>query len=371
MAIPKKRRLRKWVERGIFRDGERFGISYAARFDDGTIRRKRVLLDAKVKKLSGARKALRDALSDTDRGQLVHDAGKAPTFAAFAADYVAARKPEIPASIARVRVAVAAACKVFGELPIDKVEPRHVLAFKTRRLEACAPGTVKRELAVLHALFRAAVRVYKVRQDNPAADVHVGRYQEAQRRVLSLDEQRLLLEAAAPHLRPFIVVAIETGLRLSELTGLQWQHVDFARDVVVLTATKSRKVQQVPLTRQARETLLTLRGVGRVGPVFMFEGQRLASPRKALEGAARRAGIGHVTCHVFRHTCATRLLQSGVDIRTVQAWLRHSSITTTARYLHNSDLSGAAEKLGAFSESGPQVAHAQAAGDNLGRVNGR
>jgi integrase len=356
------RRARQWIERGIFRDGDRWGISYAARFDSGAIKRKRVLLDPKVRTVGAARKALHAALTDTDRGQLLHRTEKAQTFAVFADEYVRARTPDIPASISRVRGTVDAACLVFGGVPIDKVEPLHVERFKTRRLEAVSPGTVKRDLAVLHGLFRAAVR-YKVRKDNPCTDVRVAKYQEAERRALTLDEERRLLDAAAPYLRPFIVVAINTGLRLSELTGLQWSDVDFTANRVTLRATKSRKVQTVPLNRHAREALLEVRGVGRVGPVFTFEGQRLANPKKGLAAAARRAGIGKVTCHVFRHTCATRLLEAGVDIRNVQAWLRHASITTTARYLHGSDLSGAAEKLASFSESGPQVAHASVGAD--------
>lgn len=186
--------------------------------------------------------------------------------------------------------------------------------------------------------------------------MHVDKYQETPRRVLTLDEEHRLLDAAAPHVRPFIVVAIQTGMRLSELTSLQWSAVDFAANRVTLRATKSRKVQTVPLNRIARETLLALRGPGRVGPVFTFEGLPLANPKKALAGAAARAGIGKVTCHVFRHTCATRLLQAGVDIRTVQQWLRHADITTTARYLRSADLSDAGEKLAAFGESRPALA---------------
>ena len=351
MSKNSQRRPRQWIERGIYRDGDRYGISYNAHFSDGTVRRKRELLDASVRTLGAARKALRARRSDTERGLQVLPASKAPTFAAFSEEYVRSRAREIPASLSRMRLTVAAACKVFGGIPIDKVGPRHVLAFKTRRLESCAPGTVKRDLAVLNALFRAAVRVYRVRADNPCEYVRIGKYQEAQRRVLTLDEERRLLDASAPHLRSFILVALNTGLRLSELTGLEWRDVDFTENRVILRATKSRKVQTVPLNRIARETLLSMRGEGRVGPVFVFEGQALANPKKALAGAVRRAGIGHITCHALRHTCATRLLQAGVDIRTVQVWLRHADITTTARYLRSADLSVAGEKLAGFVES--------------------
>lgn len=362
------RRPRKGVERGIYTETDaqgrtRFGLSYAARYKDGSVRTKRELLPPDVRTLGAARKALRAVRADTERGLLLHQASKAPTFAVFADEYVRARAVDIPASISRVRGTVAAASVVFGGVAIDKVEPVHIERFKTQRLEVCAPGTAKRDLAVLHGLFRAAVR-YKVRTSNPCTDVRVAKYQEVERRVLTIDEERRLVEVSPPYLRTFIVVAINTGLRLSELTGLLWSDVDFTANRVTLRETKSRKVQTVPLNRHAREALLTLRGAGRVGPVFTFEGQRLQNPRKALASAATRAGIGKVTCHVFRHTCATRLLEAGVDIRTVQAWLRHANITTTARYLHNADLSGAGEKLAVFNETRPALAPASAEGDS-------
>jgi integrase len=246
---------------------------------------------------------------------------------------------------------------VFGDVRIDRSVAPHE-NFRTQRLEAVAPGTVKRELAVLQAVFRSAIR-HRLRADNPCADVRVARYQETERRSLTLDEERRLLDAAAPHLRPFIIIAINTGLRLSEMTGLEWSDIDFDASRIKLRATKSRKIQTVPLNRLAREALL---GLGpaqlRVGPVFTFRGRRLANPKKGLARAAARAGLPGVTSHVFRHTCATRLLEAGVDIRSVQAWLRHASITTTARYLHSVDLSEAARKLADFNERRPDSSEA-------------
>jgi integrase len=273
-----------------------------------------------------------------------------PTFAAFAAAYILSRARDIPASISRVRDTVNAANRVFGETPIDRIEPLHIESFRTERLDAVAAGTVKRELAVLHAIFHSAIR-HRLRGDNPCTDVRVARYQETERRSLSFEEERRLIDAAAPHLRTFIVVAINTGLRLSELTGLDWSDVDFVANRLKLRATKSRKIQSVPLNRLAREALIAMTVPGkRTGPLFTYQGRPLANPKKGLAQAAVRAGLGRVTSHAFRHTCATRLLEAGVDIRSVQAWLRHASITTTARYLHSVDLSQAARKLADFNE---------------------
>ena len=356
MSEKSARRARQWIERGIYRDGDRFGISYAARFDNGAVKRKRVLLDPSVRTVGAARKALRAALADTQRGNLLHKATKAQTFEAFAAEYLNAREPEMLASISRMRGTFAAASNAFGAVAIDKVSAQDVERFKARRLETCAPGSVKRDLAVLSTLFRRAI-VYRLRADNPCEHVRVGRYQEKPRRILTADEERRLLAAAAPHLRPLLVLALQTGCRFGELINATWADIDLVGGRLTLRETKSRRAETVPLNTIARETLIALRGPGRVGRVFCFEGKPLSNPKKALAGACRRAGVDGISFHCLRHTAGTRALRSGADIRTVQALLRHRNIETTARYLHSADVAAAAEMLANFSESGPTVAH--------------
>jgi integrase len=346
---------RAWLERGVYVYRERktgrvrFGISYQARCSNGARKRRRELVEADS--LASARKALHAVQVDTSRGTRVIAAAPLPTFDQYAEEYVRGRENEI-ASLSRSRGTFTAASAVFGGVRIDLVQPHHVAEFKRQRLMTCEPGTVLRDLVVLKHCFKLAVKVYRYRSDNPAEDVKIAKYQEKPRRALSIEEEDRLVAAAPPYLKPFIRTATNTGLRRSELTRLQWSDVDFSTNRITVRESKSRKVQIVPMNRIVREVLLELRGAGKIGPVFTFEGRRFDDPKKGIGAAARRAGIGKVTCHVFRHTAATRMVDAGVDLRVVQAIMRHASITTTMRYVHGGNLEAGAEKLADYVERG-------------------
>lgn len=135
-----------------------------------------------------------------------------------------------------------------------------------------------------------------------------------------------------------------TGMRVSELTGLRSGQVDL-RDGWVRVTGKGSKERLVPFGPRAGAALgrylearaarfpaagdvVFLNGRGR-GPITRGGfGRRLGA-------AARRAGLaGRVTPHQIRHSCATHLLQGGVDLRTLAELLGHASVLTTARYTH-------------------------------------
>ncbi len=229
--------------------------------------------------------------------------------------------------------------------------------FKRQRLATCEPATAYRDLAVVKRAFKDAVKVYCYREDNPASGITVGKWQAKPRRILSVEEEARLVEAAAPHLRPLITVATNTGLRLGELRRLEWRDVDFAAGLLTIREAKNKNSgEKVPINAIARNALLALRGNGAVGPVFLYGGRPMRNPHTGIVRAAKRAGIGHVTAHCFRHTCATRLIEAGVDIVRVKAWMRHANVATTLGYTHVEGLDAAAEKLAAYVESGTQVA---------------
>ncbi|MDH0646534.1 tyrosine recombinase XerC [Pseudomonas sp. GD03858] len=132
-----------------------------------------------------------------------------------------------------------------------------------------------------------------------------------------------------------------SGLRLSELTGLDLDHLDLAAGLVQVLG-KGGKSRVLPVGRKAREALqqwLRLRGIAgpRDGAVFVSrQGNRLG-PR-AIQLRVKAAGereLGqHLHPHMLRHSFASHLLESSQDLRAVQEMLGHADISTTQIYTH-------------------------------------
>lgn len=144
-----------------------------------------------------------------------------------------------------------------------------------------------------------------------------------------------------------LLLAVQTGLRLSELTSLDRDAVSFGADAYVMCLGKGRKERRTPLTRQARATLRAwLREPARRTTKALFptvRGERLSPDsvqfllaKYVKSACARCPSLRHkrISPHVLRHTAAMELLQAGVDISVIALWLGHESIQTTQVYLH-------------------------------------
>jgi integrase/recombinase XerD len=144
-----------------------------------------------------------------------------------------------------------------------------------------------------------------------------------------------------------LALAVQTGLRVSELTGLNTGDVHLAAAAHVSCHGKGRKQRITPLTKNTTATMrvwLTERAGHPADPLFCTrQGARLS--RDALEHRlAKHAAAAtiaaptltdkKITMHVLRHSAAMRLLHAGVDITVIALWLGHESTDTTQIYLH-------------------------------------
>ncbi|HJQ82637.1 MAG TPA: tyrosine recombinase XerC [Candidatus Binatia bacterium] len=219
-----------------------------------------------------------------------------------------------------------------------------------RTLDGAADrASIARKLAAVRGLFR-----WLVDTDRLAADPTTGIATPKQRRKLpahlTLDDvDRLLAAPAADSLlglrdRAILELLYSSGLRVSELTGLEWPAVD-AEAGLVRVLGKGRKERVVPVGRPALRALAAYRAAcaaaGQAvahGPVFRnHRGGRLTS-RSVARSMERHVLVSGTTTkatpHALRHTFATHLLGAGADLRAIQELLGHASLSTTQRYTH-------------------------------------
>lgn len=181
--------------------------------------------------------------------------------------------------------------------------------------------------------------------DNPCRKVSILKGEQHRTRYLLPDEEdRLMtvLEDGRSPLRFMVVLAINTGLRVSEILKLQIEHVDFHRDVLYIKATKTDEDREVPLNDITRRLLtdLVTRAQDR-GNGYIFTNPRTGAQyvtiKTAWGNACRRAGIKDLRFHDLRHTFGTRAADAGVPLNAIRDVMGHHSTTMTERYAHATD----------------------------------
>lgn len=156
------------------------------------------------------------------------------------------------------------------------------------------------------------------------------------------DEVRRLLEVIPPTRerdRLIVMLLYTSGLRVSELCNLKREDVDFERSLIVVRGGKGAKDRVVPIPRATLELIKRyLEGREDGSEYILVEDRRekkdRISPKTVwylLRKYGERAGV-KVTPHMLRHSFATHMLENGVDIRAIQEFLGHSSLSTTQIY---------------------------------------
>ncbi|WP_436004450.1 tyrosine-type recombinase/integrase [Rhizobium sp. LjRoot30] len=192
-------------------------------------------------------------------------------------------------------------------------------------------ATINRKMAALSKLLRKA---YKMKDISSLPEFTREKEKAGRIRFLDTNEEQRIFDGIAGHSEAYYrlcIFLVDTGARLGEAIGLRWNDVSGSR--VTFWVTKSGRSRSVPLTQRAKD-VVDIPKQRRSGPFSDIDQQRF---RTAWNRVKQDVGLGSdkdVVPHVLRHTCASRLVQGGVDIRRVQTWLGHQTLQMTMRYAH-------------------------------------
>jgi integrase/recombinase XerC len=225
---------------------------------------------------------------------------------------------------------------------------RAYLASLTRDRKKSSMG---RKLAALKGFFRYLLANHKV-DKNPLLLIHSPKQEKPLPAFLSVDDVFQLLGAIKVKTpldvrdRAVLEVFYSTGIRVSELVGLNWSDIDFQLEIIRVLG-KGSKERIVPIGEIALQTLrdygLEQRKQWQAAckgetPVFLNNrGRRITtrSVARIVEKHLKEAGLQvKMGPHGLRHSFATHLLNSGADLRSIQELLGHASLSTTQRYTH-------------------------------------
>jgi len=230
----------------------------------------------------------------------------------------------------------------FGEFLLPEVTPGKIEDYMVkRRDDGVSEATIHHELNLLRHAFSLAFKNWDLITVDPFKKVKLPSGSKKRVRYLKPDEERKLfaeLEKRGDWLTSVVIIARETGLRLSNVCNLAWDQVDLFKKSIEVEHTKNGNPVWIPMTETVHRELVML-NKGRdldIDRVFWIDGKALHKDwvSLAFRRLCKRAGIENFRFHDLRHDFCSRLVQAGQPLHVVAELAGHTNITTTQRYAH-------------------------------------
>jgi integrase len=248
----------------------------------------------------------------------------------------------------------------IGAIPLKDIRPIHLERLKKTLLDAGKSArTIEYIFSTIRGTWNMARRHRVIEGDSPTRSVKKPKVENKRVRFLTTDEAAELLEhlqGRSLDVYKMAAISLYTGLRAGEVFGLQWKNLDRENGLLWVMDGKSGKSRPVYMPDQVKElfegmtpgepeALIFPGPKGKPYPQIPRVFDRAVKDLKFNEGIEDRRE--RFTFHGLRHTAASFLIASGVDLYTVKEILGHSTIALTERYSHlaNDALREAAKKM--------------------------
>jgi integrase len=235
---------------------------------------------------------------------------------------------------------------IVGHLPLKAITSEHIQDVKRAMTQkGRAPRTIEYTLAVIRQIFNFAKDKGLFHGDRPGMRLKKRKTDNKRVRFLTVAEADILLKTLheiSPDVSDITLLSLHAGLRASEIFGLTWGDLDFQHTLILVKDTKSGDNRHVPMTEEVKK-MLEGRLKGKPGEL-VFSGRvgAITSISRTFDRVVESLGLNQgvkdrrlrFVFHSCRHTYASWLVQSGVDLYAVAKLLGHKTIVMTERYSH-------------------------------------
>ena len=233
---------------------------------------------------------------------------------------------------------------------LTSIQGKDIATYRDSRLKEVSPNTVRLELAVISHLFTVAVKEWGMAGlVNPVMQIRKPKLPRGRdRRLQSGEIERICQASDSPVLAALVQLAVETGMRRSELAGMIWERVDLKRKTIMLPVTKNGEKRVVPLSPEAVRILdrIPMRIDGEVWemePDSITQAfiRAVSRARKSYEKECKEKGtkpdpafLVDLTFHDLRHEATSRFFEKGLNPMQVAAITGHKTFQMLKRYTH-------------------------------------
>ncbi len=221
---------------------------------------------------------------------------------------------------------------------LSSLRSSDVASYRDLRLKTVGAQTVVHDLNLISNLFNIARKEWGMENlSNPVGLVKKPKLPNGRNRRLVGDEETRLLRAAGASkstaLKPLILVALETAMRLGEILSLTWENINLEKGVASLSYTKNGDTRQVPLSSAAIEILSGMPRNTESDRVF-WAWTAIDSVKGLWRRVCDKAGLDDFHFHDLRHEATSRLFERGFNPMEVASITGHKTLQMLKRYTH-------------------------------------
>lgn len=219
----------------------------------------------------------------------------------------------------------------LGDIRADQLGSHRLVQYRNQRLKTHSAQTVKHEISMVLRSLRW------LRDEEGYDDIKIPSIKMPQipkgraRRLKPLEFEKLLKALSnTDEVAMIVKLAIETGMRRSEIINMDWADINFTNNTLHIPTTKTNSPRTIPLTVAARE-ILSNRPRNITGSIFAVQRDSVS---QAFRRACDRAGIEGLRFHDLRHEAISRFFEMGLNVMEVASISGHKDLRMLQRYTH-------------------------------------